>query len=754
MQISRLSSARSGKKNRLISSTARFCLFALLFFGLNIAHAAYVNRFSTVANGAITFTGNTIGLNKLASANAPGTSGAIGTFIAATNPTSVDGTYPAGTTATWQANAAQANLKFPIIGTSTVLYAELVWSGSYSYGGENVSTFLNNAVTFTTPSGTVVVPPDAATSQTLGVVGKNGTCATTPCFYVRSANVTALVQAGKAGSYTVAGIPATQGDAENNSNTGGWTLAVVYGNPTLASRSLSVFVGAEVAGSAAASVSGFCVAPSGARSGRLLVSALEGDSGITGDQMQFGPTTATLTPQFGAKNPVGNFFASQINDDTGANDTLGSFGTANQVPGTASVGRQGYDITNVDVSASLVNSQTSAFAQGTSTGDQYLINALGLQINVGAPSFPVTVKLVDKTSTVVGDTLTYTIRLDNTAGTADATNLIFLDPPPAGTSFLPGSVSVDGVAVAGNPTAGINVGTVAAGAVKTVQFKVVVNSIPTAPSAAVYSNSASWTYQFVSCTGQPTSNGNVATNAVLTNIARMNIAKAVSPIGIVIPGTTLTYSITLNNDGTAPSAGSTLQDGIPAGAAYLLGTTSLNGAATADVAGTSPFVSPGLVNSTGQAAGVLATGQTATVQFQVLVSNNATGTVTNTASGDIDGAGAAPATSAQAVNPVKLVANLSITKSNGVSTLSAGATTTYTIIASNGGPSAANGTLVLDPPVTGLSCSQLSCSALGGAICPAPDINVFQGGGLSIPTFPANSSVTLSLICGVTATGL
>ena len=754
VKTSRLSSARSGVKSLLIYSIARFCLYALLFCGLNLAQAAYVTRFSTVTNGAITFTGNTIGLNKLANANAPGASGAIGTFIAANNPTSVDGTYPAGTTATWQANAAQANLKFPIIGTSTVLYAELIWSGSYSYGGESVSAFLNNAVTFTTPLSTVAVLPDAATSQIRGTAGANGTCTTGPCYYVRSANVTALVQAGKAGTYKVAGIPATQGDAENSANTGGWTLAVVYGNPTLASRSLSVFVGAELAGSAAASVTGFCVAPTGARAGRLLVSALEGDSGIAGDQMLFGPTAATLTAQFGAKNLVGNFFASQINDDTGANDTSGSFGTANQTPGTSGVGRQGYDITNVDVSASLVNSQTSAFAQGTTTGDQYLINALGLQINVGAPSFPVTVKLVDKTSAVVGDTLTYTIRLDNTAGTADATNLIFLDPPPAGTSFLPGSVLVDGVSVAGDPSVGINVGTVAAGAVKTVQFKVVVNSIPAAPTTAVYSNSASWSYQFISCTGQPTSNGNVATNAVLTNIARMNIAKAVSPIGTVIPGTTLTYSITLNNDGTAPSAGSTLQDGIPAGAAYLPGTTSLNGAATADVGGTSPFVSPGLVNSPGQAAGVLAVGQTATVQFQVLVSNNSSGTVTNTASGDIDGAGAAPATTAQAINSVKLAANLSITKGNGVSTLVAGATTTYTITASNGGPSAADGALVRDPAVTGLSCTQLSCSALGGAVCPAADINLLQGTGLSILTFPANSSVTLSLICGVTATGL
>lgn len=744
--------------NKYAISAPALCLLCLrfVFFLLlsvtTISHAAYVTRFTTITNGAVTFTGNTIGLNKQASANAPGTSGAIGTFIASTNPTSVDGTYPVGTTATWQANASQAVLVVPT--GSTILYAELIWSGSYSYGGEDVSAFLNNNVSFRTPSGINSVASATATAQTIGAAGKNGTCSTTPCFYVRSANVTALVQAAGAGNYTVGGIPATQGDAENNSNTGGWTLAVVYSNASLPSRSLSVFVGAEVAGSAAASASGFCTAPAGARSGQLMVSALEGDSGITGDQMLFGPTTATLTAQSGPNNLVGNFFASQINGNTGSLDTSGSFGTANQTPGTAGVGRQGYDITNVDVSASLINNQTTTFAQGTTTGDQYMINALGLQINVGAPIFPLTVKSVDKTTTFVGDTLTYTIRLDNTTGTADATNLVFTDAVPPGTSFLAGSLAIDGVANTGNPVTGVSVGTVAAGAVKVVTFKIVVNNIPAAPATAVYSNAASWTYQFISCSGQPTSNGSITTNPVLTNIARMTIAKAVSPTGTVTPGTTMSYTIALANDGTAASAGSTLQDSIPANTSYVLASTSLNGGALADVSGNMPYVTATPVNSSGQASGVLAVGQTATVKFSVVVNATASGTITNTATGDIDGAGAAPASLASVNSPIQLIANLTITKTNGTTTLLAGSTTTYTITASNGGPSSANSSLVKDPVAAGLNCTAVSCLPSGGAACPAVvDIATLQGAGLAIPTFPGSSSVTFLLTCGVTATG-
>jgi uncharacterized repeat protein (TIGR01451 family) len=730
---------------------ARCMLGLALLVWVSWAHAAYINRFTTITNGAITFTGNTIGLNKAANSNAPGTSGAIGTFIS-TNAASQDGTYPLGTTSSWTANASTATLAYPV--ASTVIYAELIWSGSYSYGGENVSAFLNNTVTFITPLGINAVAPAAASAQTLGVAGAGGTCATTPCIYVRSANVTALVQAAGAGIYTVGGIPATQSNTDNSANTGGWTLAVVYGNSALPSRSLSVFTGAEIGGAAAASVSGFCTPPTGPRSGRMMVSALEGDSSIAGDQMLFGPTTTTLTAQSATNNLVGNFFASQINNDSGALNTAGSFGTSNQTPGTAGIGRQGYDITNVNVSASLLNNQTTAFAQGTTTGDQYVINALGLQINVGAPIFPSTGKVVDKSVTAVGDTLTYTVNLDNTTGTADATNLVFTDAPPPGTTFVAGSLLVDGIATAGNPAVGVNVGTIAAGAQKVVRFQVLVTSIPTAPAVAQYSNSASWTYQFISCSGQPVSNGAIATTAVVTQIARLSIAKAASPAGAVLPGTTLTYTITLNNDGTAPSAGSTLQDTVPLGATYVPNSTTLNGTAVPDVTGSMPYTVAKLVNSPGQVAGVLPVGQTATVVFQVVVNTTATSTITNTASGDIDGTGAAPVSTASVNTPVNLAAKLAITKTNSTTTLVAGSTTTYTLVASNAGPSAADGAMVRDPAVAGLACTDVSCST-AGAVCPAPlDVATLQGAtGLVIPSFPANSTVTFLLTCGVTATG-
>ncbi|ALC35656.1 hypothetical protein AB893_18085 [Bacillus anthracis] len=48
----------------------------------------------------------------------------------------------------------------------------------------------------------------------------------------------------------------------------------------------------------------------------------------------------------------------------------------------------------------------------------------------------------------IGSRLTYTIVVQNT-GTLPAQNVTFTDPLPAGTTFVPNNVTVDGVATAG-----------------------------------------------------------------------------------------------------------------------------------------------------------------------------------------------------------------------------------------------------------------------------------------------------------------
>lgn len=102
--------------------------------------------------------------------------------------------------------------------------------------------------------------------------------------------------------------------------------------------------------------------------------------------------------------------------------------------------------------------------------------------------------------------------------------------------------------------------------------------------------------------------------------------------------------------------------------------------------------------------------------------------------------------------------SVAVTKSNGVSSLAAGGTTTYTLTVVNSGPSAADGLVIKDPAVTGLSCGAVSCTAvIGGAVCPtsgSTTIAYLQGAsGIAVPTLPAGSTATFTLNCSVTATG-
>ena len=71
----------------------------------------------------------------------------------------------------------------------------------------------------------------------------------------------------------------------------------------------------------------------------------------------------------------------------------------------------------------------------------------------------------------IGDILTYTVTIPNT-GLLPANNAIFIDSLPNGTSFIPGTVTVDNVPQTNaNPAAGISLGTINNGASRTVTFK-------------------------------------------------------------------------------------------------------------------------------------------------------------------------------------------------------------------------------------------------------------------------------------------
>ncbi|PFL21912.1 cell surface protein [Bacillus cereus] len=569
------------------------------------------NRFSTTTNGALAITGNTLGLSKISNQNRAGTIGAIGAFVTTNTALQVT-TFPAGTTLNYTQNSSTAILNIPA--GSTILYAELVWGGNYLSRDQNITSVLGNPVSFTTPVSTYSITPSAVTASNQTFVSGSVTFG----FYTRSADVTSLVQAAGSGSYTTGSVPGLVDplDASNGAiNSAGWTLIVAYQNGSLPARNLTIYVaGNRVSvetGSADVSVSGFLTPAGGPVSGRLFLSSTEGDADLTGDQALFGPNFSSLNALSGPNNAVNNFFGSQINNAAGNLDTTGTFGTRNQSASTStniSAGRQGWDITSIDISPYLTNSQVSASIRLTTNGDAYMLNTVGLQININSPNIQAT-KSVNKSVATIGDILTYTVTVPNT-GLLPANNVTFTDVLPNGTSFIPGSVTIDNVPQTNaNPVAGISLGTINNGSSRTVAFQATVVSLP---SQNPISNTANITFQYTPIAGGTTFNGLATSNSAGTqiNLADINGTKSVNKIFTDI-GETLTYSIALANIGNIAATNVIYTDPIPSGTTFIPGSVTVNG-----------VIQAGANPANGISIGTIAansTTTTTTISFQVFV---------------------------------------------------------------------------------------------------------------------------------------
>ena len=161
----------------------------------------------------------------------------------------------------------------------------------------------------------------------------------------------------------------------------------------------------------------------------------------------------------------------------------------------------------------------------------------------------------------------------------------------------------------------------------------------------------------------------------------------------------------------------------------------------------------------------------ATVRINVAIGPAASGSLTNNVAigggGDPDPLPNCPIAGnvqcAQVTTPLSRVADLQIVKSNSVGTVTSGGTTTYTLVATNNGPSAANNAIVSEnwTSLPGLDCSTATgggtatCAASGtaGTQCPGTVTPELLQAGVAVPVFPNGGIVTFTLTCRVTATG-
>lgn len=180
-------------------------------------------------------------------------------------------------------------------------------------------------------------------------------------------------------------------------------------------------------------------------------------------------------------------------------------------------------------------------------------------------------KAVDKSFATVGDIINYTVTIPNT-GVVSALNVIFKDTIPNGTSVVPNTFIINGVTTTiTNPISGVNIGTIAPGAISTITFSVVVGA--TMPNPNPVTNSANVSYIHSSGSTFANNSNIVSTqiNAVILSGEKV-VNKNFANIGDV-----LTYTIPIANTGNLTANNILFLDSVPNGTSFVAGSFKQDG---------------------------------------------------------------------------------------------------------------------------------------------------------------------------------
>ena len=641
--------------------------------------------YSGTLRGELILTGNTLGLDGGNGGTAPGTHGGVGAFIS--NPLTWMserlGTFAEGTTGTWQRNGSSAVLDLPA--TGGVDRAILLWSCSSQLGGIPATPLTEPAtVTLVTPDGVsrAVSPSFSKTDITLANTNNR--------YYQRWADVTDVVRAGGAGAYTVAGVVGAMRAQELSAC--GWGLFVVHTDVALPIRNITLWnIGQTIrfTGNTATNltttipVTGFCTPDTNfAAEGSMVVAALEGDARYTKDTLEILDPLELLDPGnwdeyyllSGPNNAANNFFASQINGTDGQIDTRGTFGTANhgviRDPDPLQDGlntrlvagaRQGWDLTTIPLNdfdynpAVLVSGQTETTLRIRTGGDDFILSALGLTLNFDAPSIVATAA-VDREEAYVAETVTWTFMLQNEDfGRGD--DVYFCADISPNLSLIPSSVTVDGVPIDGvsaslvdpvncaGTTGGLPLGSFDAGESRVVVMQFEVTELAEAPAPLdSLQVKPSWRSEWRPlCDGAALQVDRQEAPVPPVGGVVLNYSFTVNPVTPpkLDVGDEVTFTVSVRNDGAVNSRpGVTVRAELPAGLAYVPGSTTLNNVGLNDVGGGSPFLAPAgrLVQSVGASSGVVAAGRSAVASFRARVEDGAAKTLFTRAWVDPDSA--------------------------------------------------------------------------------------------------------------------
>ncbi len=330
---------------------------------------------------------------------------------------------------------------------------------------------------------------------------------------------------------------------------------------------------------------------------------------------------------------------------------------------------------------------------------------------------------------VPGGSVTYTITASN-ASAVPATGATVADTFPAVLTCTWTCVGAGGGTCTASGSGNINdTVNLPAGASVTYTATCAVS----AAAVGTLSNTAT-----VTIAGDPNAANNSATDTdTLTPQANLGITKT-DGVTTATPGGSVTYSVTASNAGPSNAPGSTVADTFPAS---LTCTWTCVGAG----GGTCTASGSGNIGDTVN----LPAGGSVTYTASCTISAAATGTLSNTATVTAPGSVTDPTpgnNSATDSDTLAASADLAITKTDGVTTATAGGSVTYTITASNAGPSNATGATVADTFPASLTCTW-TCVGAGGGTCTASGSGNING----TVNLPSGGSVTYTASCTISA---
>lgn len=330
-------------------------------------------------------------------------------------------------------NSSSADFTFGQPDCNIIRYAALYWSATYVSNEDGTRSTDFDQVKFRVPGGAYI---DVNADEVLydgGVSADASMSGNSPyaCYADVTAEVTAL--ADPSGTYTVGNIRVSQGYVPGGVS-GGWTLVIVYENPTLTGKLITTYDGfARVRNQNPIldiDYTGFTTIPSGPVRANIGAAALEGDNRITGDEMAIRAALNSGGSFYRIRNglnPVDNFFNSNI--------TLNGTPLLGRNP--SSVNTLGYDTDLLNLPTNTIpNNETAATFRFTSTGDQYFPFFNSFNIEIIEPEIVLEKRVEDIAGNDItglgvnlGQNLDYVLSFEN-IGNDDADNYTIRDVLP------------------------------------------------------------------------------------------------------------------------------------------------------------------------------------------------------------------------------------------------------------------------------------------------------------------------------------